>query len=126
MRRPLVLIVDGNALNRFRLGELLSLAHVRSVAVDTPDAALAVLAQAAESARSFQVVLIDADLPGVDFARRIRGRGIHPVLIVGEHDTEPDARLTGDVPVLRRPVLGPHLVDVLSALISGSLATTES
>jgi CheY-like chemotaxis protein len=61
-----VLVVDDNATNRFILEETLSSWKMKStMACDGHDALMA-LAQARDASRPFSVVLLDADMPGMD------------------------------------------------------------
>jgi len=61
-----VLIVDDNAINRRIFQELLTRWHMQPTAVESGRAALEALGQAAAAGRPYALVLLDANMPGVD------------------------------------------------------------
>ncbi len=70
-----VLVVDDNAVNRRVLHDLLLRWKMRPTVADSGDAAIRALAEASERRRPFALVLLDANMPGMDgfeVARRIR------------------------------------------------------
>jgi CheY-like chemotaxis protein len=72
-----VLIVDDNATNRTVLEEMLRGKGMKPVAVETGDAALAVLEQARAAGCPFPLAILDFQMPGMDgftLAARIRGQ----------------------------------------------------
>jgi signal transduction histidine kinase/ligand-binding sensor domain-containing protein/DNA-binding response OmpR family regulator len=60
------LVVDDNAANRLVLQETLTLWQMKPTCVDGGNAALAALAKASEAHAPFPLVLLDAQMPGVD------------------------------------------------------------
>jgi two-component system sensor histidine kinase/response regulator len=72
-----VLVVDDNATNRRILEETLSHWHMRPTLASGADEALAALEQADKRGRPFALVLLDANMPGIDgfaLAEKIRRR----------------------------------------------------
>jgi CheY-like chemotaxis protein len=61
-----VLVVDDNETNRFILSEILASWQMRATTVDSADAALASLRQAAEQGDPYQLLLTDALMPKTD------------------------------------------------------------
>jgi len=66
LRDVSVLIVDDNATNRHILKEILAGWRMSTVEADSGRSALALLKQAAGENRGFSLVLLDAQMPGVD------------------------------------------------------------
>jgi signal transduction histidine kinase/CheY-like chemotaxis protein/HPt (histidine-containing phosphotransfer) domain-containing protein len=61
-----VLIVDDNGVNRRIFQEMLTRWDMRPTAVDSGAAAIAALAEASRDGRPFSLVLLDANMPGMD------------------------------------------------------------
>ncbi|MBV8520026.1 MAG: response regulator [Acidobacteria bacterium] len=112
-----VMLVDDNEVNREVVAELLGrIGHTVSVAVDGEEA-LALLA-----AQSFDVVLMDVQLPGIDgleATRRARGRGDRtPIIALTAHSSREDrdrCLVSGMNGVLVKPVDAPQLAEAIAA-----------
>lgn len=71
-----VLIVDDNATNRKVLAEVLSNWRLKVTLASSGSEALTVMASASEAGTPFQLILLDAQMPGmsgIDLARHLRG-----------------------------------------------------
>jgi signal transduction histidine kinase/CheY-like chemotaxis protein len=108
-----VLIVDDNAVNRRVLHDLLLRWNMRPTAVDSGEAAIRALVDASQRRRPFALVLLDANMPGMDgfeVARRIRdeerlgGATIMMLSSSGQHGETATCRDAGIANHLTKPV----------------------
>jgi len=108
-----VLIVDDNDVNRRVLHDLLIRWKMRPVTANSGAAALEALEQARARGRPFALVLLDANMPGMDgfaVARRIRddprlgGATIMMLSSSGQYDESNRAREIGIATYLTKPV----------------------
>jgi len=122
-----VLVVDDNATNRRILGEMLANWRLDPTLVDGAPAALAALENARRVSRPFHLVLLDAQMPGMDgyaLARRIRdGRqSTNPILIMltsaGPTD-KAQTRRAGIQAALLKPVKQSDLLDTIVTALGG-------
>jgi CheY-like chemotaxis protein len=124
-----VLVVDDNATNRRILGETLSHWRMRPTLASGADEALAALEQAAGSRRPFALVLLDANMPGIDgfaLAEKIRRRprlARAPILMLTSGPRPGDqhrALALGVASYLIKPVKQSDLLDrILESLFAG-------
>src|SRR6185503_10472505 len=128
-----VLVVDDNATNRHILGELLTSWRMDPTLVDGAAGALAALDGAQRLARPFHLVLLDAQMPGVDgyaLARSIQRRreGVAPTLILltsaGLQDSA-RVRRSGIHTALVKPVKQSDLLDAIVAALGGEHAVHD-
>ena len=115
-----VLVVDDNATNRLILGEMLSNWRLDPTVVDGAPAALTALEGARRASKPFHLVLLDAQMPGMDgftLARRIRDRkeaGPPMILLTSAGLREPaDLRRAGIHSALLKPVKQSDLLDTI-------------
>jgi two-component system sensor histidine kinase/response regulator len=114
LQKASVLVVDDSASAREALVEMLGSCGIQAGAAQSGEAALALLAQAAESGNPYQLVLMDYLMPGwdgVETIRRIRGdarlRATPAVLMVSVCTREGVLQEHGEVPLagfLTKPV----------------------
>ena len=129
-----VLVVDDHATNRRILGEMLSNWKLDPTLVDGAHAALAALQGAQRASRPFHLVLLDAQMPGMDgftLARRISSgrRGAGPTLILltsaGLHDPS-RVRRAGIHGALLKPVKQSDLLDMIVSALGGRAASRDA
>ena len=125
-----VLVVDDHATNRRILGEMLTNWKLDPTLVDGAPAALAALDGAQRASRPFHLVLLDAQMPGMDgftLARRISSgrRGAGPTLILltsaGLHDRA-RVRRAGIHAALLKPIKQSDLLDAIVSALGGRAA----
>jgi signal transduction histidine kinase/DNA-binding response OmpR family regulator len=127
-----VLVVDDNATNRHILGELLTSWRLDPTLVDGAAAALTALDGAHRVMRPYHLVLLDAQMPGVDgyeLAHRIgRRKGLDPKLILltsaGLQDPA-RIRSAGIHAALVKPVKQSDLLDAVVAALGGEAAAAD-
>jgi signal transduction histidine kinase/DNA-binding response OmpR family regulator len=133
LRGARVLVVDDNATNRHILGELLTSWRLDPTLVNGAAAALTALDGAHRVVRPFHLVLLDAQMPGVDgyeLADRIRKRrdGLAPKMILltsaGVQDPA-GVRGAGIDAALVKPVKQSDLLDAIVAALGGEVAASE-
>ena len=117
-----VLIVDDNLTNRGLLHDLLSRWYMKPSGVDGGEAALATLNLAKDQGKPFSLVLLDADMPGLDgraVAARIKshsGLAQHVILMLRPDDLgEAALEDPGVAACLTKPV---RPSDLLNAIIA--------
>jgi len=129
LRGMSVLVVDDNATNRLLLEEILTLWEMRPTIVDGGEAALLALERAQARRQPFQVVLLDAQMPGMDgftLAQRIQGKTeltATTVMMISSVGQQGDARRCHELGVatyLTKPVRQAVLLEA----ILGTLANT--
>jgi two-component system, sensor histidine kinase and response regulator len=121
-----VLIVDDNSTNRVILGEAVSKWQMQSSSVDSGRAGLDAMQRAVRAGEPFDLVLLDAMMPGMDgfeVAERIRDQANlagATIMMLSSADSDDDAarcRELGIAVYLRKPVVESELRDaVLVAL----------
>ncbi len=123
-----VLIVDDNAVNRRILVEQVTRWHMVPVAVETGQAALDALTAAARDGEPFALVLLDANMPGLDgFAvaaeistrAELAGATIMMLTSSGHYGDSARCRELGIAAYLTKPVAQPELLDSISAVLQG-------
>jgi len=133
LRGVRVLVVDDNATNRHILGELLASWRLDPTLVDGAAAALTALEGAHRVMRPFHLVLLDAQMPGVDgyeLADRVRKRreGLVPKMILltsaGVQDPA-GVRGAGIHAALVKPVKQSDLLDAIVAALGGEAAAPD-
>jgi PAS domain S-box-containing protein len=122
-----VLVVDDNATNRRILGEVLRGWHMNPTAVGDGQAALDCLKKASESGKSFALILIDSNMPGMDgfsLAERIKDdpRFTSPAVMMitstrQRHDVERCKQL-GVVAYLIKPITQSSLLDAILKVLA--------
>lgn len=124
-----VLVVDDNAANRTILEELLHAWELKPEGVADGRAALAALDHARSAGRSFGVVIIDADMPGMngfELCRQIKGNAVHaavPVIMltaVNKLDDPVRALEAGAVTTLLKPVKSSRLARAIVLAVLGT------
>ncbi len=123
-----VLIVDDNAVNRRILVEQVTRWHMVPLAVESGQAALDALAAAAQNGEPFALVLLDANMPGLDgFAvageistrSELAGATIMMLTSSGHYGDSTRCRELGIAAYLTKPVKQPDLLDSISAVLQG-------
>jgi two-component system sensor histidine kinase/response regulator len=126
LRGRRVLIVDEHATNRRVLGELLEGWQVRADEAPDAERALAMLAGAVAAGTRYDLVLLDARVPGLDgleVASRIRNDpalGHTPLVVLTAAAQPGDARRwrdAGAAGYLPKPVSGADLVETMGAVL---------
>ncbi|MFP5264479.1 MAG: response regulator [Blastocatellia bacterium] len=122
-----VLVVDDNATNRRILEEMLRGWHMNPTAVDNGEAALDCLKKASESGKSFALILIDSNMPGMDgfsLTKRIKDdpRFASPAVMMltstrQRHDIERCKQL-GVVAYLIKPITQSSLLDAILKVLA--------
>ncbi|HET9325996.1 MAG TPA: response regulator [Candidatus Eisenbacteria bacterium] len=127
-----VLVVDDNATNRRILGEMLSNWRLDPTLVEGAPAALTALEGARRASRPFHMVLIDAQMPGIDgltLARRIRDRkasGPAVILLTSAGIQEAASlRRAGIHAALLKPVKQSDLLDTILTTLGSRTAGRE-
>jgi two-component system, sensor histidine kinase and response regulator len=120
-----VLVVDDNATNRWLLAEMLSGWHMAPVAVDGP-ATLPALRRARTEGAPFDLVLLDAQMPGTDGLSLLTQTRHDPALkdtrvivltSVGRPGDARRCREAGADGYLTKPVLGADLLEAIRAVL---------
>ena len=126
LRGMRVLVVDDNATNRRILDEMLLHWGMDPTPVDGAPGALAALESAARAGQPFPLVLLDAQMPGMDgyaLGRRIRKEPKlgKPVLVMLTSSGHPDgrAKAAGIQAALVKPVKQSDLFDTIATLFGG-------
>jgi PAS domain S-box-containing protein len=122
-----VLVVDDNATNRRIMGEMLSNWRLDPTLVDGAPAALAAMDGARRVSKPFHLLLLDAQMPGMDgyeLAKKIRGTrketGPAIVLLTSAGLREPTtARRSGINASLLKPIKQSDLLDTILEALSG-------
>jgi PAS domain S-box-containing protein len=124
-----VLVVDDNATNRRILVEMLHSWDFRPTAVDGAESALEALAKASEASDPFRMVLLDANMPGVDgfeLAARIRElQGANPFLMMmltsaGRQGDAARCRQLGIAVYLTKPISRSSLLDATMTMFGSA------
>jgi signal transduction histidine kinase/CheY-like chemotaxis protein len=127
LRGARVLVVDDNAINRRVLGEMLAGWDAVPTAAESPAEGLSAFADAAESSRRFDVVILDFNMPemdGFELSRRIRaqpGGGDVPILLLSSSSNEKaqELKAAGVSLALPKPVRRATLYKALTQLLGG-------
>ena len=130
-----VLIVDDNATNRRLLVEILSRWGMNPTAVDGGLSALLALQEKASSAKAFQLILLDAQMPDMDgftFAAlvkqntRLAGITIMMLTSVGFLGDAARCRDLGITAYLTKPIRQTELLDAIRIILGHSAALQAS
>ena len=122
-----VLVVDDNGVNRRMLQDLLVRWRMRPTVVDSGAAALRALAEATERQQPFALVLLDANMPGMDgfeVARRVRdtenlgGATIMMLSSSGQYDESNRCRDAGISTHLTKPVDQRELLSAIGRVLA--------
>src|SRR5262249_43022430 len=122
-----VLIVDDNAVNRRVLHDLLLRWKMRPTVVNSGSAALRALEEANGNSQPFALVLLDANMPGMDgfeVARRIRdearlgGATIMMLSSSGQYDESNRCREAGIASYLTKPVDQRELLGAIGRVLA--------
>jgi signal transduction histidine kinase/CheY-like chemotaxis protein/HPt (histidine-containing phosphotransfer) domain-containing protein len=121
-----VLVVDDNSVNRRVLHDLLRRWRMRPTVVDSGAAAMDALVEASEQGRPFALVLLDANMPGMDgfeVARRIRdeaklGATIMMLSSSGQFDESRKCREVGIATHLTKPVEQRELLAAIARVLA--------
>ncbi|MBZ5700627.1 MAG: response regulator [Acidobacteriia bacterium] len=133
LRNLAVLIVDDNQTNRTILKETLRNWGMKPAAVESGKAALAALQQAQQAESPFVLVLVDAQMPGMDgfdLIRRIRedstfsGPTIMMLSSSGQPGDAARCRQLGVAAYLVKPVQEPELLAAIRTALAGPEART--
>ena len=128
-----VLVVDDNATNRYILQEMLSNWGMSPMAVESGEAALAQMKEAATSGRPFPLVILDTTMPemdGFEVAERIKQHpelsDTHLVILssAGQLGDAARCRELGIATYLTKPVKQSELLDAILAIF-GTLSPEE-
>ena len=125
-----VLVVDDNATSRRILRESLAGWHMRPQAVEHGEAALAAFQAAAAAGRPFPLVILDADMPGMDgltLAARLQacGRSVCRMLMLSataHQENGQRSRAVGIQEVLRKPVTQSDLLEAIMRVLGPAWA----
>jgi len=122
-----VLVVDDNATNRRILEEMFEGWRMKPVAVDGGEAALMALKNAARGGRPFRLVILDANMPGMDgftLAERIQGerqlQGLDLIMLTsgGQRGEAARSRQVGISAYLTKPTRRSELLDLIMTVLS--------
>jgi CheY-like chemotaxis protein/HPt (histidine-containing phosphotransfer) domain-containing protein len=121
-----VLIVDDNGVNRRVLHDLLRRWKMRPTVVDSGAAAMRALIEANDQGRPFSLVLLDANMPGMDgfeVARRIRDEAKLDATIMmlsssGQFDESKKCREVGIATHLTKPVEQRELLGAIARVLA--------
>ena len=121
-----VLIVDDNGVNRRVLHDLLLRWKMRPTVVDNGEAAMHALVAANEGGRPFALVLLDANMPGMDgfeVARRVRDEAKLDATIMmlsssGQFDESRKCREVGIATHLTKPVEQRELLAAIARILA--------
>ncbi|MFW9606275.1 MAG: PAS domain S-box protein [Pseudomonas sp.] len=134
MRNRRVLVVDDNENARLVLAELLSSMTFDVMAVESGQAALVALKEAADACRPFEVVFLDWQMPGmdgVDTARMIRQLNLpqttHCLMVTayGREEILNSAEQAGIQELLIKPVNPTLLFEALIRTLGGTSTASE-
>jgi signal transduction histidine kinase/CheY-like chemotaxis protein len=125
-----VLVVDDNATSRRILRESLAGWHMRPQAVEHGEAALAAFQAAGAAGRPFPLVILDADMPGMDgltLAARLQecGRSVCRMLMLSataHQEISQRSRAVGVQEVLRKPVTQSDLLEAIMRVLGPAWA----
>src|SRR5438093_1681173 len=121
-----VLVVDDNATNRRILEEMFEGWRMKPVAVDGGEAALMALKNAARGGRPFRLVILDANMPGMDgftLAERIQGerqlQGLDLIMLTsgGQRGEAARCREVGISAYLTKPTRRSELLDLIMTVL---------
>jgi len=122
-----VLVVDDNGVNRRILQDLLLRWKMRPTVVDSGDAALRAVTAANERGKPFALILLDANMPGMDgfeVARRIgatpslQGSTIMMLSSSAHHDESNKCREVGIATHLTKPVDQRELLSAIGRILA--------
>jgi two-component system, sensor histidine kinase and response regulator len=122
-----VLVVDDNATNRRILEEMFEGWRMKPVSVDGGEAALRALKSAARRERPFRLVVMDANMPGMDgftLAERIQRerdlQGLDLIMLTsgGERGEAARSRQAGISAYLTKPTRRSELLDLIMTVLS--------
>jgi len=122
----LVLVVDDNATSRRILAAMLERWSMRPTLVESGEKALEALREAKESRRSFRLVLLDAQMPGVDgflVAEQLRRNGplggstIMMLTSAGQKGDAARCRALGISAYLIKPIRQSELLDAIMVVL---------
>jgi signal transduction histidine kinase/CheY-like chemotaxis protein/HPt (histidine-containing phosphotransfer) domain-containing protein len=121
-----VLVVDDNATSRRITAETLTRWRMRADAVESGEAALAILARAAADGAPYRVLLVDAEMPGMDGyalagqVRRHLAPGELALVVLTSHGRGADrerGRALGVAAHLAKPIRPSSLLDTLLTIL---------
>jgi CheY-like chemotaxis protein len=124
-----VLVVDDNATNRRILHDILTHWGMRPTVVESGEAALEMLEHAAGEGQRFRLVLLDAQMPGMDgfavaeqisYNPRFKGVTILMLSSGDQGDIKARSRQTGVVCYLRKPITRSELWEAMIAALGRS------
>jgi PAS domain S-box-containing protein len=130
-----VLIVDDNATNRQILRAQVQAWHMRGRSADTGAEALMVLRQAASVGETFDLAILDMQMPlmdGMQLARTIHAEpqlaGLKMILLtsLGDQFDAPTLRAVGIGACLVKPVRQSRLFDCLTSVVAGAVTPSTS
>ena len=122
-----VIVVDDNATNRKVMMGQLSLCHTEPVCASSADEALALMRQAANSGKAFEVALLDHQMPGYDGAKLGKAITADPLLkstrlvLLTSSGQRGDGHLFADLGFagyLLKPVTQRDLTDCMSTVLA--------
>src|SRR5207249_2937471 len=122
-----VLVVDDNATNRRILVEMFEGWRMKPVAVDGGEAALRALKDAARRGRSFRLIILDANMPGMDgftLAERIQRegdvQGLDLIMLTsgGQRGEAARSRQAGISAYITKPTRRSELLDLIMTVLS--------
>jgi signal transduction histidine kinase/DNA-binding response OmpR family regulator len=127
-----VLIVDDNVVNRRIFAEQLSRWRMEPIAVESGQAAIDALVEAKAAGRPFPLVLLDANMPGMDgfsVAEAIAHRAdladatVMMLTSSGEYGDSARCRELGIAAYLVKPIRPADLMDTIARVLSSRTAT---
>ncbi len=134
MRGLRALVVDDNASTRRILAETMAQWQMRPEAVASPQTALAVLEQGQEAHEPFELVVLDAVMPGMDgfaLAEQIKqrpelaGATIMMLTATGQRGDAVRCRELGIASYLTKPIKRSELLDAILTVLGRSLRQDE-
>jgi PAS domain S-box-containing protein len=126
LRGQRVLVVDDNATNRKVIMGQLMLCHMDTVCASSANEALALMRQAANAGRPFEVALLDHQMPGYDGAKLGKAINSEPALsvtrliLLTSSGQRGDGQLFADIGFagyLLKPVTQRDLIDCLTMVL---------
>ena len=123
-----VLVVDDNATSLAALGRALEALRLPTDLAPSAGKAAALMADAARAGRPYEVVIADADLPGIEQVAGAPGASRPQVLLVRPGKPEPGAEHSGTQPqqaLLRKPVRRQDLREALATATGNPLQRRE-
>ena len=127
-----VLVVDDNAVNRRILADQLGRSRIATTLAEGGEAALAALNEAAARRQPYRLVLLDANMPGMDGFEVARHIHEHPELAgatimmltsAGHHGDAERCRALKIAAYLTKPIAGSHLLDAIRRVLGQGTAT---